>query len=81
MSLINLFVAARSAIAGWRQRHRAYGDLMALDDRSLSDIGIRRSDIAAIVDGSHDAGSRASAPALSPWEAHLAVPHRWIPPS
>ena len=51
MSLINLFVAARSAIARWRQRQRAYGDLMALDDRSLSDIGIRRSEIASIVDG------------------------------
>jgi uncharacterized protein YjiS (DUF1127 family) len=80
MSLINLFVAARSAIARWRQRQRAYGDLMALDDRSLSDIGIRRSEIAAIVDGSHDAASRAAGAAPSRWEAHLAGPHRWMPP-
>jgi uncharacterized protein YjiS (DUF1127 family) len=80
MSLINLFVAARSAIARWQQRQRAYGDLMALDDRSLSDIGIRRSEIAAIVDGSHDAASRAPGAAPSRWEAHLAGPHRWMPP-
>ena len=80
MSLINLFVAARTAIARWRQRRRAYGDLMALDDRSLSDIGIHRSEIAAIVDGSFDAASRAPAAALSPWEAHLAGPHRWLLP-
>jgi uncharacterized protein YjiS (DUF1127 family) len=80
MSLINLFVAARSAIARWRQRQRAYGELMALDDRSLSDIGIRRSEIAAIVDGSYDAEGRAPAATLSPWETHLAGPHRWMPP-
>ena len=79
MSLINLFVAARTAIARWRQRQRAYGELMALDDRSLSDIGIRRSEIAAIVDGSYDAAARAPGPASSRWEAHLAGPHRWMP--
>src|SRR5271154_4955247 len=50
MSLINLFVAARSAIARWRQRQRAYGELMALDDRSLADIGIHRSQIPAIAE-------------------------------
>jgi uncharacterized protein YjiS (DUF1127 family) len=80
MSLINLFVAARTAIARWRQRQRAYGELMALDDRSLSDIGVRRSEIAAIVDGSYDAANRGPATTPSRWEAHLAGPHRWMPP-
>jgi uncharacterized protein YjiS (DUF1127 family) len=61
MSLINLFVAARSAIARWRQRQRAYGELMSLDDRSLADIGIRRSEIPAIVEGFYDAGRRDTA--------------------
>jgi uncharacterized protein YjiS (DUF1127 family) len=51
MSLINLFVAARNALAARRQRRRAMDDLMALDDRSLADIGIHRSQIPAIVEG------------------------------
>jgi uncharacterized protein YjiS (DUF1127 family) len=80
MSLINLFVAARSAIAGWHQRQRAYGELMALDDRSLADIGIRREEIRAIVEGFHDAARRAPArepdAALDPGKAWLAVGHR-----
>lgn len=80
MSLINLFIAARSAIAGWRQRQRAYGELMALDDRSLADIGIRREDIRAVVEGFHDDAHRTPADArgagLDPREAWLAVGHR-----
>ena len=80
MSLINLFVAARSAIARWQQRQRAYGELMALDDRSLADIGIRREEIRAIVDGYHRDAYRASAPAKAPAPSHrhagLAAGHR-----
>jgi len=34
-----------SALAGWRRRQRAYAELYALDDRSLADIGITRSEI------------------------------------
>ena len=95
MSLINLFVAARSALARWRQRHRAYGELMALDDRSLADIGIRRSEIPAVIEGFHEAvepaaPARSAAPALarvlepaltlSRRQARLAGGHRWLPP-
>ncbi len=80
MSLINLFVAARSAIARWGQRRRAYGELMALDDRSLADIGIRREQIRAIVDAHHEAARRAPAPARAPAPSHrpagLAAGHR-----
>jgi uncharacterized protein YjiS (DUF1127 family) len=83
MSLINLFVAARAAIAGWRQRQRAYGELMALDDRSLADIGIRREEIRAVVEGYHDEPRRTSAPALASAPSHrhagLAASHRWLP--
>jgi uncharacterized protein YjiS (DUF1127 family) len=81
MSLINLFVAARSAIARWRQRQRAYGELMALDDRALADIGVRREQIRAI-DGYHAAAHRtaardaASDAALDHREAGLAAGHR-----
>jgi len=50
MSVINLFLAARNAIADRRRRQRAYAELVALDDRSLADIGVHRSQIASIVD-------------------------------
>ena len=85
MSLINLFVAARSAIAGWRQRQRAYGELMALDDRSLADIGIRREEIRAVVEGYYDdEGRRASAPARAAAPSHRealpATGYGWLPP-
>ena len=35
----------KSAYVGWRRRQAAYDELNALDDRSLADIGITRSDI------------------------------------
>lgn len=35
----------RSAYADWRRRQAAYDELNSLDDRSLADIGISRSDI------------------------------------
>ncbi|HEX3862457.1 MAG TPA: DUF1127 domain-containing protein [Stellaceae bacterium] len=86
MSLVNLLVAARSAVSGWRRRERAYGELMALDDRSLADIGIHRSEIPAIVEGFHDVTQRAAAPARMPAavlaarQSRLATAHRWLPP-
>ncbi|HEY1796272.1 MAG TPA: DUF1127 domain-containing protein [Stellaceae bacterium] len=49
MSVINLFLAARDAIADRRRRNQAYAELSALDDRSLADIGVHRSQIPAIV--------------------------------
>jgi uncharacterized protein YjiS (DUF1127 family) len=51
MSLINLFVAARTALARHREQRRAYDELMALDDRALADIGIHRSQIPSLVEG------------------------------
>ena len=53
MSVLNLLNSVREAFADWRRRERAYAELMALDDHSLADIGIRRSDIRAICEGSH----------------------------
>lgn len=35
----------------WRERRRAYDELMALDDRLLQDIGISRSEIRAAIVG------------------------------
>jgi uncharacterized protein YjiS (DUF1127 family) len=54
MSVINLFVAGRRAVGEWRRRQRAYAELMALDDRSLADIGVHRSEIPALVAGVGD---------------------------
>ena len=84
MSLINLFVAARAAIARWRERQRAYGELMALDDRSLADIGLRREEIRAAVEGYYDEEPRrAPAPTRAPAPSHrhagLGASHRWLP--
>ena len=67
MSVLNLLNSAWEAIADWRRRERAYGELMALDDHALADIGIRRSDIRAICEGSH---------APAPTAAPIPVPRR-----
>src|SRR5215467_6043340 len=53
MSVLNLLSSAWAAFADWRRRERAYDELMALDDHALADIGIRRSDIRAICEGSY----------------------------
>lgn len=50
MSLINVFVAARSALARHGERRRAYEELVALDDRALADIGIHRSQIPSLLE-------------------------------
>ena len=49
MSVVALFATARDALVARRRRTRAYAELAALDDRSLADIGIHRSQIPEIV--------------------------------
>ena len=82
MSLINLIVAARNNVAEWRRRARAYDELMALDDRSLADIGIHRSQIPALVEGVENPRPPVEAeptrPVFNP--ARLATTARWFPP-
>ena len=56
MSVLNLLISARAAFADWRRRERACDELMALDDHLLADIGIRRSDIRAVCEGSYKPG-------------------------
>jgi len=43
--------AAPEAVRAWRNRHAALRQLLLLDERMLSDIGLSRSDIWAAVDG------------------------------
>jgi len=62
MSLINLFVAAKTAMARRRQTRRAYDELMALDDRSLADIGIHRTHIPGLVMSFEQAAQIEAAP-------------------
>ena len=50
MFVVNLFVSAGKALSEWRCRERAYAELMALDDHSLADIGIHRSQIGGLVE-------------------------------
>jgi uncharacterized protein YjiS (DUF1127 family) len=47
--LVSLVKYAGRKVARWSQRREAYRGLMALDDRMLADIGIRRDDIPAVV--------------------------------
>lgn len=61
MSLINTLTSAGKAIATWHRRHRAYAELMDLDDRTLADIGIRRSQIRGVVDANYS-GPKTAAP-------------------
>ncbi|HZK89836.1 MAG TPA: DUF1127 domain-containing protein [Stellaceae bacterium] len=81
MFIVNLIAAAGHALSDWRHRQQAYAELMALDDRSLADIGIRRSEIPAIVEGYHEASGnsrdREFAPAFT--TRKLAGGHTWFP--
>lgn len=45
--------SATESLARWGRQRRAYDELMALDDRQLRDMGLSRSDIAAVVTGTH----------------------------
>ena len=81
MFIVSLFAAARHAFAEWRRKQQAYAELMSLDDRSLADIGVRRSEIPAIVEGYHEASQqprdREFIPAFS--SRKLAGGHTWFP--
>ncbi len=48
--LSRLFNALAERYEDWRQREQAYRELSALDDRSLADIGISRSEIPYILE-------------------------------
>ncbi len=81
MSIVNLFVAARNAWSERRRRDRTYAELMSLDDRSLADIGIHRSQLSAAVDSMFARNAAAATPPAPDFDArpaHLAG-HRWLP--
>ena len=51
MSVVNLLISAGKAFSARRQRQQTYAELMALDDHSLADIGLHRSQIAGFYVG------------------------------
>ena len=63
MSIINMLVAARAALAERRDRRRAYEELAALDDRSLADIGLHRSQLPGLVESQYESMELDAAPA------------------
>jgi uncharacterized protein YjiS (DUF1127 family) len=72
MSIVNLFTSAARSLAERRRRERAFAELIALDDHSLADIGVHRSQIRALVEGGA-AGGAAAAPMKGEtgyWSAH-----------
>ena len=73
MPVLNLLNSVREAFANWRHRERAYDDLMALDDHSLADIGVRRSEIRAICEG-YLAPARSGAHVSSPRPGTFTAP-------
>jgi uncharacterized protein YjiS (DUF1127 family) len=58
-----------TALAGWRERQRAYAELYGLDDRSLADIGITRSEIPYVLEQA--AAARNPRAIEAPAEGHL----------
>ena len=73
MSVVNLFISAGRRFAAWHRRQQAYAELMALDDHSLADIGLHRSQIASLVEG-HRVPDAASAPVIFPKPEKLVRP-------
>ena len=73
MSAVNLLISAGRRFSEWRHRQQAYAELMALDDHSLADIGLHRSQIAGLVEG-YPAPNPSSAPMPFPKSEKLARP-------
>ena len=83
MSLLTLVIAAASAWSGWQQRRRDFGELMALDDRLLADIGLRRTDVPAIFHQRvrrERVDAQGAAMALSTLQVSPVSGHRGLPP-
>jgi uncharacterized protein YjiS (DUF1127 family) len=83
MSVINMLVAARAALAERRERRRAYEELAALDDRSLADIGLHRSQLPGLVERQYECLELDAAPAsvralARHPDAGLSVAQEWL---
>ena len=61
----NVLHGLSASLAGWRQRQRAYSELASLDDRSLADIGITRSEIPYVLSHAAQRRDETNSPANS----------------
>jgi len=82
MSLLTVVIAAANACAGWQQRRRALGELMALDDHMLADVGLRRADVPAIFHElvRRERDAKGAVVALGASQAKPVFGHRGLPP-
>jgi uncharacterized protein YjiS (DUF1127 family) len=89
-ALADLIAALAAGLKTWSQRRIAYRELMALDDRMLSDIGISRADIPEVIAAFDNGGAarspaddrRIDGPAFADIDAvPEAVPFRRLPPA
>ena len=83
MSIVNMLVAARTAFADRRDRRRAYEELAALDDHSLADIGLHRSQLDGTVERLYESVELDAAPShIRPLarqiDAGLSVAQQWL---
>jgi uncharacterized protein YjiS (DUF1127 family) len=62
MSIVNMLVAARAALADRRDRNRMHEELAALDDHSLADIGLHRSQLPGMVERLYESLALDAAP-------------------
>jgi uncharacterized protein YjiS (DUF1127 family) len=83
MSVVSMLVAARAALAERRECRRAYEELAALDDRSLADIGLHRSQLHGMVERLYESVELDAAPvsvrsASRRGDAGLSVAQEWL---
>lgn len=83
MSVINMLVAARAVLADRRDRRRAYEELAALDDHSLADIGLHRSQLDGTVERLFesvelDAAPSSIRPLARRLDAGLSTAQQWL---
>jgi uncharacterized protein YjiS (DUF1127 family) len=71
MSIVGMLAAARAVFAERRDRFRVYEELNALDDHSLEDIGLHRSQLPTMVERLFE---RDAAPVTAQTSARWAEP-------
>ena len=62
MSIVSMLVAMRAALADRRDRNRIHEELAALDDHSLADIGLHRSQLPGMVERLYESVELDAAP-------------------
>ena len=78
-SAINTARSAAAAMLRWHKRRTAIRQLMALDDRTLQDIGVCRGDIHSVVDERlKHSGAEARPISIPPRPAGTPLPEAWV---